>query len=230
MLGLQKFGMIAVLVTLLVSPAAAQNLAKYRDYEFGMSVDSVAKQTQSEPSNVKTAHVKPDLIQTLQWNIQGYFASSSSSGPESARSIRFDFYNNQLFRLLVSYSSKQVEGLTAGDFIDAITKVYGPATTPDESVVVSAYTGYEDRQKVLARWENAENTYSLFRSSYGGEYGLLASSKRLGTLAGASIKEAEKLEALAAPQREADRRQKEADDRKVLEEKARAVNKADFRP
>jgi hypothetical protein len=95
---------------------------------------------------------------------------------------------------------------------------------------VSGYAGYEDRQKVLARWENGENTYSLFRSSYGGEFGLVADSKKLEGMAVGSIQEAERLAAMSAPQREIERRQKEVEDRRVSDEKARSLNKPNFRP
>ena len=228
MFSLNRVGIVVACVLFLAPGAAAQNLARYREFEFGMSVDAVAKQTQSEATKARTLHTRPNLIQSLQWDRSSYF--SSSSGTDPVRNIRFEFYDDQLFKILVSYAGRQVEGLTADDLIDAISKVYGPASKPDESVVVSAYTGYEERQKVLARWENSENIYSLFRSSYGGEFALLAASKGLETLAVGSIQEAQRLEALAAPQREAERRQKEAADRKVSEEKARAVNKPGFRP
>jgi hypothetical protein len=228
MFNLNRVGIVVACVLFLAPGAAAQNLSRYREFEFGMGVGAVAKQTQSEATKARTVQTKPNLIQSLQWDRSSYF--SSSSGTDPVRSIRFEFYDDQLFKILVSYAGPQVEGLTADDLIDGISKVYGPASKPDESIVVSASAGYEDRQKVLARWENSENIYSFFRSSYAGEFGLLAASKGLETLAIGSIQEAQRLETLAAPQREAERRQKEAADRKVSEEKARAVNKPGFRP
>lgn len=229
MFDLKRLGIVLACVVFLATGAAAQNLARYREFEFGMSVDAVAKHTRTEATKARTVHTSPNLIQTLQWDRASYFTPSPGTDP--ARSIRFEFYDNQLFKIHVSYAGPQVQGLTADDLIDAISKVYGPASKPDENVVVSsAYAGYESRQKALARWENSENIYSLFQSSYGAEFTLLAASKGLETLAAGSILEAERLETLAAPQREAERRQKEAADRKVSEEKARAVNKPGFRP
>jgi hypothetical protein len=120
--------------------------------------------------------------------------------------------------------------MTADDLIEAVSKIYGASNKPDDSVVISAYTEYEERQKVLARWENSENSVSLFQSSYGGGFGLVVFSKRLEMIAAGSIREARRLEAVAAPQREADRLQKESDNRRVREEKARSVNRPNFRP
>jgi hypothetical protein len=225
---LHGLGMFVACIILLAPLGAAQNLGRYRDFEFGMSVDSVAKQTQSPPASIRTVHTMPDLIQTLQWDRPSRFSSSTEADP--VRGIRFHFYNNQLFKIVAIYDNRQLEGMTADDLIEAISKIYGPSSRPDESVVVSAYAGYEDRQKVLARWESGENTYSLYRSSYGGEFGLVADTKKLEGLAAESIREAQRLEVLAAPQREIERRQKEVEDRRVAEEKARSVNKPNFRP
>lgn len=227
---MHRFGMFAACIVLLAPLGIAQNFARYRDFEFGMSVDSIAKQTQSQPASAKTVHTSPDVIQTLQWDRQSYFSSSAETDP--VRSIRFYFLNDQLFKIVAIYGNRQVEGMTADDLIESISKIYGAPTaiTQDETVVVSGYTGYEDRQKVLARWENGDNTYSLFRSSYGGEFGLVGDSKKLESLAGQSTREAERLEAMAAPQREIERRQKEDETKQAAEEKARSVNRPNFRP
>jgi hypothetical protein len=59
---------------------------------------------------------------------------------------------------------------------------------------------------------------------------LVAYSKKIEMMATGSIVEARRLETAAAPQREADRQQKEIESRRVAEEKARSVNKPNFRP
>jgi len=228
MIRVPRLGMIVICIVLLSSLASAQNLLKYRDFEFGMSVEAVLKQTKTEVSSAKTTFAVPDLIQTLRWDREGYFSKPGETDP--VRSIRFDFYNNQLFKIVATYNTRRLEGMIASDLIEAISKVYGPASNPDETIVVSAYTGYEDRQKVLARWDNGEAVYSLFQSSAGGEFGLVGSSKKLDGSALLSIREAQRLDVLAAPQREIDRRQKLAEEWRVQGEKARAVNLPNFHP
>ena len=59
---------------------------------------------------------------------------------------------------------------------------------------------------------------------------MVAYSKKIEMMATGSIVEARRLETAAAPQREADRQQKEIESRRVAVEKARAVNKPNFRP
>jgi hypothetical protein len=227
MIGLYRTVTFAACSVLLASLGIAQNRAAYRDFEFGMSTDAVVKQTKSEPARVRTAHNAPDLIQTLQWDRQGYFSSSPAT--DSVRNIRFEFYNNQLFRIVAIYDNRQIEGMTAADLIEAISKIYGPSVETSESVETAPRDNYGDRQEVLAGWENAESSYSLYRSS-SGEFGFVADSRKLSPMAVRSIREAERLEALAAPQREVERVRKEAEDRRIAQEKARAVNKPNFRP
>jgi hypothetical protein len=228
MIRVPRLGMIVLCVVLLSPLGSAQNLLKYRDFEFGMNVDAILKQTKLDASNAKTTFAVPDLIQTLRWEREGYFSKTGETDP--VRSVRFDFYNNQLFRFVAIYNARRLEGVTEADLIEAISKVYGTASESEETIVVSAYAGYEDRQKVLARWENSEAAYSLFRSSAGGEFGLVGSFKKLDSTALRSIRESQRLDALAAPQRDIDRRQKLAEEWRVQEEKARSVNLPNFQP
>ena len=228
MTGLHRFGIFIICIVLLAPLGAAQNFARYREFEFGMSVASVAKQTEADASSARTIHAQPGLVQTLQWYQRGAFSPSAAIDP--VRSIRFDFYDDQLFKIVANYGTKQLEGLTADDLIEGISKVYGPPSKPAETILVSAYKGYEDRQKVIARWENGENTYSLFQTSYGSEFGLVVSSKKLDEMATRSIRESERLDALSAPQREVERQEKQVADRQAQEDKARSTNKPNFRP
>jgi hypothetical protein len=55
-------------------------------------------------------------------------------------------------------------------------------------------------------------------------------SKRLSALAWSTTREALRLDANEAPQREVDRQTKALSDARVTQEKARAVNKAAFKP
>jgi hypothetical protein len=206
----------------------AQDLSKYRDFQFGMNVDSVAKRIQLKPTDARTRHGRPALIQTLEWNQVGYAEPEPNS--VSVRSIRFDFYNDELSKIAVTYSSVQTNGLTAEDIIEAISKIYGTATMPGDSVSVSNYTTYEDREKVLARWDDEQYSYNLYRSSYGNTFGLVAFSKTLDVMARDASQEADRLDKLEEPARELAQQKKQAEDARAAQEAARSVNKPKFRP
>jgi hypothetical protein len=211
---------------LFCSLATAQDLAKYRDFQFGMSPESVAKQTHTNALALKTIHQRPALIQTLQWDELSY----SDLKDRSLRSIRFDFYNGKLFKMVVTYDTARTDGLTTDDMIEAISAIYGQAAKPERTISVSTFSLYEDNQKVLACWENAEYSYNLFRSPFGNAFGLIALSNSLDHAARDSAREADRLDKLEAPEKELARQMKLEEDRRVAQEKARLISKPNFRP
>jgi len=224
---------IWVICTVLIAPITAQagqDLVRYRSFELGTDVASIMKQTRSEASSLRTLYTTPELIQTLQWN-QDYLRGPSPGGKDPVRAIRFDFYDDRLVRIVARYDNRLLEGLTVADMIEVISQTYGTPSKPGKTVVVVSSIGsYIEEQKVLASWTNGEYSYSLFRSSLGGEFGLVASSDRLELLAAESVREARQLETDTAPQREQDRLANEAETRQAAEEKAKSLNKPNFRP
>ena len=83
---------------------------------------------------------------------------------------------------------------------------------------------------VLARWENAESLLTLVRGSYNPEFQLILVSKPLSARARNAVREANRLDAIEAPRREAEQRKKEAGDAGAARDKTRIANKAAFRP
>jgi hypothetical protein len=193
-----------------------------------MNLDSVVKQIHMKATEAKTIHERPAVIQTLEWNQVGY--SESASKNTSVRSIRFDFYNDELSRMVVTYNPAETNGLTANDIIEAISAVYGTATTPADSVSVSNSTTYEDQEKVLARWDDAQYSYNLYRSSYGNTFGLVAFSRMAELMAQKASHEADRLDKLEAPAKELAQQKKQVEDRRTEEETARSINKPKFHP
>ena len=205
----------------------AQDLSEYRGFSFGMTPESVAKQAGMNPTAIKTIHERPELIQELFWTSQG---SDNSRGRDSVGSIRFTFYNSRLYRMTVTYNLSQVGGLTVEDVIDAISAQYGASTNPQANIEVSSSTGYESSEKVLARWDDSEYSYDLFRPSYRNTFGLVLVFKRLDLTAAAAVREAQRLDKIEAPEKEIIRKQKQDDIDRAAQEKDRSINKPKFRP
>jgi hypothetical protein len=206
----------------------AQDLGKYRDFQFGMSPESVAKEVRVNASEVRTTHRRPAVIQTLQWD-QFRYSDVAAKG-SSLRSLRFDFYNGELFKMVMTYDPAGTDGLTTNDMIEAISAIYGPATNPERTISVSTSPIFEDKQTVLASWEDAQYSYNLYRSLYGNTFGLVAFSKKLDVMASDSGREADRLDRLEAPERELARQMKQEEDKRAAQEKARLVSKPKFRP
>ena len=132
--------------------------------------------------------------------------------------------------MVVTYDPVGTEGLTTDDMVEAISGFYGPATKPERTIAVSPSAVYEDNQKVLACWEDAQYSYSLFRAVYGNAFGLVAFSKKLDLVASDSSREADRLDKLEAPARELAQQVKQEEDKRVAQEKARLISKPKFRP
>jgi hypothetical protein len=228
---------IAILGAVFSTPSIySQDLSKYREFKFGTSLPAVAKQAHLKPSEAITIHQRPAVIQELAWGAYGFTPSSPRSDP--VKDILFCFYNGELFRMVVTYDPDRITGMTAEDIIEAVSAKYGTSTRPVAEITLSSTQFYSDSErlitdrseKVIARWEDSQYSYNLFRPSYQSTFGMIIYSKRLDELARAAIIESVRLDDQEAPQRKIERQKKMDEDDRVRQEKARRVNKAPFRP
>jgi len=229
MIGIRSL-VIAISLAVLSMPLMyAQDLSKYRGFQLGMNLPAVAKQAGVKPSEAKVIYQRPAVIQELGWWPQS--SSSASAQADPVREIRFSFYNGELYRIVVIYDQDRTEGLTDEDLIDGISAKYGTPTTPVAKIISSSAAQlYSDSEKVIARWEDSQYSFNLFRFAYGSAPGMLVFSKVQEALAQVAIIEAIRLNDQEAPQREIDRLKKQDEEARTAGEKARPVNKAKFRP
>src|SRR5579862_2250450 len=106
----------------------AADLSVYREYHLGSSPGDVAKQAGMDSSEAKLISSRPERIEELDWKFNRF--RSPAPLPDSVREIRFRFYNGNLFEMMVSYDRDRTGGLTDTDMKDALSAVYGPASTP----------------------------------------------------------------------------------------------------
>ena len=209
------------------SVISAQDLAKYREFQLGMSLVAVAQRAGITPE-ARVLHQRPELIQELTWQPPRRLGSSP---PEDAvRQVLLSFYSGQLFRIVVSYEWDRTEGLTVEDVVEALSVRYGPATLPATEISSAVSRVYGDSDKIVAHWEDAEHSLNLVRPSYASTFGLVVFSKRLDALARAAIIEAIRLDEQEAPGRAIERKKKQEDEDYARREHARNVNKTAFRP
>jgi hypothetical protein len=229
MINTRSFVIFIILAMLSTPLIHAQDLSSYRGFQLGMSLSAAAKQAEINPSEAKVIYQRPAVIQELEWQPQS--SSSSSAQADPVEEVLFSFYNGQLYRIVVNYDERRTVGLTDEDLIEAISAKYGRPTTPVAQIISSSPSqGYSDSEKVLARWEDSQYSFNLFRFSYGSVPGMLVFSKRLDALAQVAIVEAIRLNKQEAPQREIDRQKQQDDEKRAAGQKARPVNKANFRP
>jgi hypothetical protein len=207
----------------------ARDLSRYREFQLGMNLLAVAKQAEMQPSEARVIHQRPAVIQELEWRPQRSLAYSPQGDP--VQEVLFSFYNGELFRIVVNYDQIRTEGLTDEDMVEAISAKYGTATRPAAKVILfSSSEVYNDSENVIARWEDAQYSFNLFRSSYQPTFGMLVFSKRLDALAQVAIVEAVRLDKQEAPQREIALQKKQDEENRAGQAKARLVNKPGFRP
>ena len=203
-------GLIA-LITILIfaSQIHGQDLSKYRNFSFGASLANVSKQVDRQPIEAEVIHQQPALIQELTWYPP--LSVDSSRPAEPVDKVLFSFYDGALYRMLVIYESSAVEGLTDEDMIRVVSEKYGVATRPVADVTFPTNPSYRAAEKVIARWEDSQFSLNLFRARYG-TFAIVMFDKRLDAQAAASIAESVLTDQLEAPQKEAERVKKAADD------------------
>jgi len=229
MFNTRSFTISIFVIVFLIPLVYAQDLSSYRNFHLGMNLAAVAERADMIASEAKLICQRPTVIQELKWRSQSSYSRSEQLDPVIG--IQFTFYNGELFRILVSYSQSLTEGLTDDDLIEGISANYGTPVRPAETIrVYSSSYLYAQDTKVIARWEDSQNSFNLFRYSYNSTPGMLIFSKRLNPLAQAAIVESNRLDIQEAPQREIDRKRKQAEEDYTAGQKVRPANKANFRP
>lgn len=210
---------------------SAQDLSTYRDFHVGMNLASVTKQTTMSLAEAKVIHKRPAVIQELAWRPRPVRVEPSRQ-TDPVQQMVFSFYNDELFRIVVTYDREKIEGLTEKDVIESMSAMYGAATTPAPPVSSAplSQTSRDNGDTVIARWEDGQHSVNLIRSPYGSSLSMVMFSKQLDALARAAVTEAVRLDRQEAPQREIERQQQQESDTRVAQEKARLANKPPFRP
>jgi hypothetical protein len=210
----------------------AQSFSRYRIFDLGSNLAAVSTATGVAPSEAKTIHQRPAVLQDLEWRPSRWGAGANAPSTDPVERISFSFYNDQLFRIVVDYSHDRTEGMTQADLIEALSAVYGavlPRTTRSAGRVAAQVE--TESGSPFARWGDAEHSIGLYQtSSYRTAFRLIVTDAPRAELARKANAEAERLDIQEAPQREIARQNKSRDDQQAAATKARATNKGVFQP
>jgi hypothetical protein len=209
----------------------SQDRSRYRDFQLGGDLPSISAISGVAVSEARTIHLRPALMQELQWQRPYSSSAATAAGTEAVRQILFSFYNDQLSRMVVDYDYDRTAGMTDADMIDAISAQYGPRLTPAAKASRAEPSRVEEESGTpVARWGDADYSVVLYRSSYRSGLRIIVTSPRLEALARTADAEAIRLDEREAPGRELARQKQETEDARASEEKARLANKPAFRP
>lgn len=223
---------LSILCLVLWAPAiAAQDLSEYRGFHLGMPLAAAAQQAGLPVTAARVLYQRPRLIQELEWQPR---ARAGAADPEAVKTVRFTFYDGLLYKISVVYDRNRIEGLTAGDFVEALAASYGPpilASTQVGGAAPAVYVDYNlgTELTVVARWEDSLHSVCLVQSRYPSAFGLVLLSTGPDRLAREAAATSVRLDTLEAPEREAVRLQVQADQDRARAAKARAANKPVFR-
>src|SRR4030095_3843956 len=82
------------LLTVAAAPARAEDAGKYREFTLGSTVASVLELTGSRPSELRTVHERPSVLQELVWRPR-YSAGRELPDVDPLNDIVFTFSNDQ---------------------------------------------------------------------------------------------------------------------------------------
>ena len=218
---------VAVSLSLILLSAPllfGQDLSKYRTFSLGTTLPELSKQIGPYSQMTTLVHQRPATLQEMTvWPLN---SSRISAGGDQVSQILFSFYNGELYRMVVTYNLDATKGLDDDDMVEAVSARYGAATRFYPELTLPSRITYSSADTSIARWQDAQNSVVLFRSSNQSSYLLAVFSNRMDAQAKASGIESEKLDKQEARQTEIDRPKKEADDLEV----ARQTNQKTFRP
>jgi len=221
---IRKFVISLGLVLIATPVISGQDLSRYRNFVLGTSLATVSKQVGQDAHQATLISESPALIQEMRhWQFE---TSDSWDRMAPVSNISFNFYNGALYRIVVVYDQRAVEGLTEEDMVKAISARYGVGVRLYPEIDFPSHDVYSSPEKVIAQWDDPQNSVSLFHSTGSESLGLAVFSKRLNAQAEAAIVESAKLAKEQAPQKEIDRQKKEVDDLGI----ARQKNMKSFRP
>jgi hypothetical protein len=212
-------------------PVNAQDLSRYRFFQLGSSISSVAKAANMGPSDARVIHRRLALIQELDWRPQ-YQSASARVSMDPVLEVALTFYNDQLFRITITYNQSRTEGMTNADVIEAVSATYGLAVAPATPPHATSRSSQGSRNEAItiAQWADADHTLTLSRSVFPVVFRLVMMSTTLNALAEASVVEPVSPDADDALQREADRPKTELADAIAAQDRARRRNRAAFHP
>jgi hypothetical protein len=225
-----RWGVFAVIGLLFGADAvSAQALSRYRGYVLESTLESVLAGSGSRATDARTLHERPAKIQELAWRVP-YTSSVSPATTDPVQGITFSFVDDALFQIVVDYDRERTEGMSNGEIIATFTSVYGAPVPRSGKARPARPAAAPVDSLVIAQWETAAESLTLLRGTYDDEVQLILASRSLTARARQATRDAMRLDAAEAPQRELQRQQKDAADAAAAREKSRATNKGTFRP
>jgi len=225
---IRTFVVSLIVLAVSLTTIAAQEPVRYRDFLLGSDLATVAKIIGAPTTSARVIYASPSLMQNLEWRPRYYTSVTAVNDPVDV--MVFKFYDGKLFAIVSDYDRRRTEGMSPADMIAAISETYGAVSEVPSRLVGTQTTQYGYPDTPLAVWGNAASSVTLFRVGETKSFRLVVAETRLEALARTATAAAVQSYSDEAPQREIARQKRDADAALAAQEKAKAENKAQFRP
>lgn len=137
----------------------AQSRPDYRTYRMGDDPVSIARQI-GLPSPAAAAPRVLGPVVDLRWRAQ-YVRRGGTPSSDPVAVLVFSFYEDQLFRIVIDYSSDRTEGMTEADMVAAVSRVYGPPAKRTDPPNAVGLHPQRPADSVVAQWIDGELRVAL---------------------------------------------------------------------
>jgi hypothetical protein len=132
----------------------AQSRHDYRTYRMGDDALSIAQQI-GVPSTVDAVPGVVGPVRELRWRAQRVRPGDAPSDDPVALLV-FSFYEDQLFRIVIDYSTERTEGMTEADMVAAMSRIYGPPAKRTDPPNPVGLHPQRPADSVVAQWIDGE--------------------------------------------------------------------------
>ena len=137
----------------------AQSRHDYRTYRMGDDPLSIARLLGvPPPADAVSGVVGP--VRELRWRAQRVRPGDTPSGDPVALLV-FSFYEDQLFRIVIDYSTERTEGMTEADMVAAVSSIYGPPAKRTDPPNPVGLHPQRPADSVVAQWIDGELRVAL---------------------------------------------------------------------
>jgi hypothetical protein len=159
----------------------AQRRHDYRTYRMGDDPVSIARQV-NLPSPAAAASPVLGAVVGLTWRAQ-YSRRGGTPSSDPVALLVFSFYEDQLFRIVIDYSSDRTEGMTEADMVAAVSRVYGPPAKRSDPPNTVGLHPQRPADSVVAQWTDGELRVALLAVGAQTPFRLIVASVPLEALA-----------------------------------------------
>jgi hypothetical protein len=179
---LRRGTLAALILAAASSDLSGQASLRYRRYALGDDLLAVTVQANLSPPAASDRAPAFDAVQEMRWQARYVRRGDATTGDPVERLI-FSFYEQRLFRIVVDYAAGRTAGMTEGDMVAAVSKIFGtPTRRIDSPAAVTSATGRQV-SGVVAQWIVGDQSVALLTLQDGTTFRLILSSARIEALA-----------------------------------------------